>query len=148
MTLIFYSVLIVDHDGLLELKEFFRGCSALFLSKKDRKTKLEYIFGLYDTNNGNFLFKTKSETSFSLNKTFFNDGFLSFKEVRDGFKAIFLMLGSEGNIDMLSKNMAEQTMRKMNSLSMDDEIKKSKFTGNIMYSDLKIDLFLTFKMIS
>ena len=27
----------------MELKEFFSGCSALFLSKKDRKTKLEYI---------------------------------------------------------------------------------------------------------
>jgi hypothetical protein len=36
----------------MELKEFFSGCSALFLSKKDRKTKLEYIFALYDANNG------------------------------------------------------------------------------------------------
>ncbi len=36
----------------MELREFFSGCSALFLSKKDRKTKLEYIFALYDTNNG------------------------------------------------------------------------------------------------
>ncbi len=36
------------------------------------------------------------------------------------------MLGSEGNIDMLSKNMAEQTMVKLNSSSKDDEIKKSK----------------------
>jgi hypothetical protein len=51
---------------------------------------------------------------------------LSFKEIKDGFRAIFLMLGSEGNIDMLSKNMAEQTMVKLNSSSKDDEIKKSK----------------------
>lgn len=51
---------------------------------------------------------------------------MSFKEIKDGFRAIFLMLGSEGNIDMLSKNMAEQTMVKLNSSSKDDEIKKSK----------------------
>jgi hypothetical protein len=58
---------------------------------------------------------------------------LSFKEIKDGFRAIFLMLGSEGNIDMLSKNMAEQTMVKLNSSSKDDEIKKSK-RGNIFYN--------------
>ncbi len=61
---------------------------------------------------------------------FFHDGYLSFKEIKDGFRAIFLMLGSEGNIDLLSKNMAEQTMVKLNSSSKNDEIKKSN-TGNI-----------------
>ena len=52
-----------------------------------------------------------------------NDDCLSYEEIQAGFKIIFLMLGSEGNIDMLSKSMANETMDKM--LRHGSKIKKS-----------------------
>ena len=78
------------------------GCSALFLSRKDKKAKLDYIFGLYDKN---------------------HDGFLNLQEINDGFKALYLMLGND-NCDALSKQMATDTLNKMGSTK--SKIKKGK----------------------
>lgn len=69
------------------------GCATLFLSRGDHKKKLEYIFDFYDAN---------------------RDGFLSIREIKEGYKAMFAMLGTE-NVDRLCKGMAEDTMNEMSS---------------------------------
>ena len=81
-----------------------QGCAILFLSKGDQKAKLEYIFNLYDTN---------------------NDGYLSLKEVKEGYKALFYMLGND-NSEILSKQMAEATINDM-ALGTSSKIKKGIF---------------------
>ena len=75
-----------------------QGCATLFLSRGNRKAKLEYIFDLYDAN---------------------NDGFLSLEEIEEGFKALFSMIGKE-NAEHISHQMAETTM----SFCPDLKIKK------------------------
>lgn len=77
------------------------GCAVLFLSKGDEKKKLEYIFDFYDTN---------------------HDGSVNIKELKEGYKAMFAMLGTE-NVDLLCKQMAEDTMKDIGSTQ--DKISKS-----------------------
>jgi Ca2+-binding EF-hand superfamily protein len=101
----------------LEFKEFLDGCSALFLSRKDKRAKLEYVFGLFDSN---------------------IDGYLSYAEIKEGFKVIFVLLESEGNIDWLSDTMANETIEKM-------VIKGSKIKKSI-FSSPKLSIF--FQLIS
>ena len=81
-----------------------QGCSILFLSKGDQKSKLEYIFCLYDAN---------------------NDGYLSFNEVKEGYKALFYMLGNE-NSEIISTQMAEATVNDM-GVGSNLKIKKGKY---------------------
>ena len=80
-----------------------QGCAVLFLSRGDKKSKLEYIFGLYDVN---------------------NDGYLSFKEVKDGYKALYYMLGND-NSEIISSQMADATINDM-GFGIDSKIKKGK----------------------
>ena len=70
---------------VLELKEYMTGISVLFLSKCEKRVKLEYVFDLFDSN---------------------HDGFLTLKDVEDGYRAIYQMLGNE-NVDIICKQMAE-----------------------------------------
>ena len=82
------------------------GCALLFLSKGDQKSKIEYIFDLYDTN---------------------NDGYLSLKEIKDGYKALLASLGNQ-NCDTICEQMAEATMAELGSStnSHAPKIKKGK----------------------
>ncbi len=98
-----------DHDGLLELKEFLHGCALLFLSKGDKKSKLEYIFDLYDTN---------------------NDGYLSFKEIKEGYKALLASLGNH-NCDIICEQMAEATVKEFGSLKAPRQAKIKKCMFNL-----------------
>ena len=70
---------------VLELKEFMSGISILFLSRGERRLKLEYVFDLFDSN---------------------FDGLLSLREVEDGYRAIYKMLGNH-TCDVICKQMAE-----------------------------------------
>jgi len=85
----------------MELKEFLEGSAILFMAKGDRKTKLKYIFDLYDVN---------------------QDGSLTMAEIRAGFGALFSMLGNE-NSELICKQLAESTM---NDLGVQTEEQKSK----------------------
>jgi Ca2+-binding EF-hand superfamily protein len=75
-----------DSDGVLELKEFLVGCAVMFLSKGDKKVKLEYLFDFYDKN---------------------GDGYLNESELMNGYKTLFSMLGQD-NIDNVCRDMAQQ----------------------------------------
>jgi Ca2+-binding EF-hand superfamily protein len=70
-----------------------QGCATLFLSKGDPRIKLDYIFNFYDAN---------------------NDGYLNLKEIKEGYKALFSMLGND-NVDIICKQMAETAMSDLGS---------------------------------
>ena len=75
----------------MELHEFLEGCAVLFISKGDKKTKLEYIFDLYDVN---------------------LDGYLSLKEIESGFRALFRMIGADHS-DSEMRQLAVTAMKEM-----------------------------------
>jgi Ca2+-binding EF-hand superfamily protein len=73
---------------VLELDEFMKGISILFLSKGYIKEKLEYLFDFYDSN---------------------FDGQLSLKDIMEGYKAIYSMLGNK-NCDLICKHLADEAL--------------------------------------
>jgi Ca2+-binding EF-hand superfamily protein len=77
-----------DHDALLELDEFVKGTSVLFLSKGNIKEKLEYIFDFYDSN---------------------NDNLLNAREIEEAYKAIYSMLGNKHS-DLICKQLANELL--------------------------------------
>ena len=86
----------------MELKEFLEGSAILFMAKGDKKTKLEYIFDLYDIN---------------------QDGSLTMSEIREGFRALFAMLGNE-NSELICKHLAESTMNDLGIQIEDPNLQK------------------------
>lgn len=93
-----------DSDGVLELNEFMVGCAVMFLSRGDKKSKLEYLFDFYDKN---------------------GDGYLNQKELMAGYKALFSMLGQD-NIDNVCRDMAQQAFDEYicgTKISKDDFVK-------------------------
>ena len=101
------KVFILDHDCVLELNEFVQGCMILFLNKGDNRDKAGYIFDLYDAN---------------------LDGFLSLIELKDGFKALYHMLGHR-NYDIICKDIAEAIMTDMGIVTntkSSEKVKKGK----------------------
>ena len=91
---------------VLELDEFMKGVSILFLSKGFIRDKLEYIFDFYDSN---------------------FDGRMNLEDIVEGYKAIYDMLGNK-NCDILCKNLADEALADIQSyLNLPQkQIRKSK----------------------
>ena len=58
-----------------------------------------------------------------------HDGSLTLKEIKEGFQALFSLIGSESS-DLLCKQMAESTMNEMGFTTEDPNTKKESIASN------------------
>ena len=108
---------------VLELDEFMKGISILFLSKGYVKEKLEYLFDFYDSN---------------------FDGHLSLKDIMEGYKAIYSMLGNK-NCDIICKQLAAEALAEIQFYTnMPDKQIRKGFYYKIIKKHLVLIIFSNF----